>query len=707
MSTMAVKQKPEQRSQAPTGQINLLPASAASREQLPINERESSCACGGGCPGCSSENNKHPLQAKLRVDSISHVSGQDANHLEGGNEKFRNADSVKQTASSGDLLPFLGTIQHSFGRHDVSHIRSHTDAKSAVTAYALGAEAFTQGADVSFSRAPSLHTAAHEAAHVIQQGIGVQLSGGMGQQGDRYERHADEVADRVTRGQSSEALLDQMPSVGSSSHSSSVMQFRRIPPNVSALLTATSGSGNGVNFSANAEGVLRLINRAMAELTHAERVSVLRSRRGALTEAEFDALPRRERRIRHVNAILALFPAHESGDPTLLDAGPRPLTSDVANIATVVGHANTIFTAIASGAQDASLTQVFGAGSLVAAKTKYANARTRMNALHTSNHVVTDRGSGFSDEVFEGGLTDSDQISVNPSTIDSPNDNDSITTFIHESMHAGNNDINDNTYINTTGFTDQTEIQKLGNAAHFEVVPWRILAPASDGAYQVLPPTTPRTFQTFVPAGTTVGAITAPARTTSLGAAVAATDRFREAWTMGLNLHRIYVQIFRTPTDWTLPQAALSGIRFDTSIPFWSKVMKMTVHMKTTINPASADPAEHPVSQIDIALSEGLTRKLANGMFLLDALQDDAMVLAFEAANSGTAERSTAFPGGVHGSVNDERDFLLRLATRHTTVAPMTGTVARDLRVITQMGDPTLVLWSDILQARNPTSFAD
>lgn len=56
---------------------------------------------------------------------------------------------------------------------------------------------------------PTLRTAAREVAHVIQQQAGVQLSGGVGQVGDRYEQHADAVAEQVVQGRSAEALLDQ------------------------------------------------------------------------------------------------------------------------------------------------------------------------------------------------------------------------------------------------------------------------------------------------------------------------------------------------------------------------------------------------------------------------------------------------------------------------------------------------------------------
>lgn len=71
----------------------------------------------------------------------------------------------------------------------------------------MGAEAFATGNHVAFASPPDLHTAAHEAAHVVQQRAGVHLKGGVGEIGDTYERNADEVADRVVQGQSAHDLL--------------------------------------------------------------------------------------------------------------------------------------------------------------------------------------------------------------------------------------------------------------------------------------------------------------------------------------------------------------------------------------------------------------------------------------------------------------------------------------------------------------------
>jgi hypothetical protein len=113
---------------------------------------------------------------------------------------------------SGQPLPYLQHIQKAFGQHDVSAVRSFTGDEASVASRRIGAEAYTMGPRVAFRDAnPSLHTVAHEAAHVIQQRAGVQLKGGVGQQGDVYERHADAVADAVVSGRSAEPLLSQGP----------------------------------------------------------------------------------------------------------------------------------------------------------------------------------------------------------------------------------------------------------------------------------------------------------------------------------------------------------------------------------------------------------------------------------------------------------------------------------------------------------------
>jgi hypothetical protein len=105
-------------------------------------------------------------------------------------------------------LPHLDAIQRSFGPHDVGGVRAHVGGDAATAARSIGASAYATGNDVAFASPPDLRTAAHEAAHVVQQREGLSLSGGVGRAGDAYEQHADAVADLVVRGESATALLE-------------------------------------------------------------------------------------------------------------------------------------------------------------------------------------------------------------------------------------------------------------------------------------------------------------------------------------------------------------------------------------------------------------------------------------------------------------------------------------------------------------------
>src|SRR5262249_55100531 len=117
--------------------------------------------------------------------------------------------ALSAVASGGGQLPYLDEIQRSFGRHDVSRVSAHQGRAVADAADALGARAFAVGNAVAFDGAPDLHTAAHEAAHAVQQRGSVQLRGGIdGGASDPHEQHADQVADKVVRGESAEALLE-------------------------------------------------------------------------------------------------------------------------------------------------------------------------------------------------------------------------------------------------------------------------------------------------------------------------------------------------------------------------------------------------------------------------------------------------------------------------------------------------------------------
>ena len=113
-------------------------------------------------------------------------------------------------AGGGGALPHSDRIQASFGGFDVSGISAHVGGAASDACKDMGASAYATGSSVAFKGAPDLHTAAHEAAHIVQQQAGVSLPGGVGAVGDRYEQHADKVADAVVAGRSAEPILSQM-----------------------------------------------------------------------------------------------------------------------------------------------------------------------------------------------------------------------------------------------------------------------------------------------------------------------------------------------------------------------------------------------------------------------------------------------------------------------------------------------------------------
>jgi nucleoid-associated protein YgaU len=145
---------------------------------------------------------------------------------EGGAQSASDVQGVAAAGVSGagTTLPHFDLIQRAFGRHDVSGIQAHVGGPAAAASDAIGANAYATGSHMAFRESPDLHTAAHEAAHVVQQRGGVQLKGSVGEAGDRYEQHADAVADRVVRGESAEGLLDEMAGGSTASPSTGPVQ---------------------------------------------------------------------------------------------------------------------------------------------------------------------------------------------------------------------------------------------------------------------------------------------------------------------------------------------------------------------------------------------------------------------------------------------------------------------------------------------------
>lgn len=145
----------------------------------------------------------------------------------------------------GARLPHLEAVQRSFGGHDVSGIRAHVGGAARDAAGDLGAKAYASGGQVAFAETPDLHTAAHEAAHVVQQRAGVQLKGNVGRSGDRYEAHADAVADRVVQGRSAEDLL--APYAGGGAAGGDAVQMKSLKTHGGTFTTQQYEALTGAN----------------------------------------------------------------------------------------------------------------------------------------------------------------------------------------------------------------------------------------------------------------------------------------------------------------------------------------------------------------------------------------------------------------------------------------------------------------------------
>ena len=175
---------------------------------------------------------------------------------------------------------------------------------------------------------------------------------------------------------------------------------------------------------------------------------------------------------------------------------------------------------------------------------------------------------------------------------------------------------------------------------------------------------------------------------------------FREAWTLGLNLHMLYVTSCavrasgarsRSAAGWAASAPGSSR----RALPFWSKVMKLTIHERTAIDPTSADPSRQPVTGIDVALSEGVVRKLSIAMDAVPGTEAEAT--AFLNAKATAAERAAAT------TVATERDLLMRLVLRER-VGSITGSVDRDFRMATRMGTVGGTFREILRRARRRTS---
>jgi len=108
-----------------------------------------------------------PVQAHTAPEGAPGAASEDRVH----------AAAAQGIATPSSRLPHSDTIQRLFGRHDISSVQAHTGAEATASARAMHADAYATGNHIVLGDRADLHTAAHEAAHIVQQRGGVQLKG--------------------------------------------------------------------------------------------------------------------------------------------------------------------------------------------------------------------------------------------------------------------------------------------------------------------------------------------------------------------------------------------------------------------------------------------------------------------------------------------------------------------------------------------------
>ncbi|MCO6433786.1 eCIS core domain-containing protein [Nitrosomonas nitrosa] len=201
-------------------------------------------------------------------------------------------------ADASLTLPHSEQIQAAFGHHDVSHVRTSIGGTARSANQRMGALAFTSGDRIGFRESPSLHLAAHEAAHVIQQREGLSLPGNVGRAGDRWEQHADRVADAVVSGRSAEPVLDEVavPSASSNKVAESDSSLAASTSDVQRQITSgASRLFESAPVTAEAPGAAEERNQEIPEEGSREAAPTERGEEGsaldAAVEGESEAPP--------------------------------------------------------------------------------------------------------------------------------------------------------------------------------------------------------------------------------------------------------------------------------------------------------------------------------------------------------------------------------------------------------------------------------
>jgi hypothetical protein len=526
----------------------------------------------------------------------------------------------------------------------------------------LGALAFTRGTDIHLGPGQEEHLP-HEAWHVVQQKQGrvqatTQMKGAAINDDAGLEREADRMAPRTL----SEARPITIPQKASI-QSPIATQLRRVP---SAASISAEFPASGSGFESARIALARILSRTWAALPAVQQVLLANSPPAGLAWTNEESLQTallaasRSQIVAFADALRAAHPSSALGDINLMETGARAGTSDAANLSILLSKANAIYDDIAGGNRDRDLADVFGSSKVATAKGKYAKSKVKAAQIIRGNKVISDR-SGFSDEVGLGGVSSGSKISLLAEFVDNPSASESIVSFIHECAHAGNPDVDDFGYISDPTFTRQSTDFKLKNAAHYEVAPRRKLG---------LEPTF--TGVVFVPASSSSGA--SRPLTPEEQVLRSISEIFRKAWDRSVDLHQRMVEFAVQPRKWYTDTSAR------TELLAWSLLAKLTLHKRIGAFPPTWVVGTMPVSQLDIALSEGMVRKidLAKAAAPNDS---DEVALQISIHASSTEKADLAATTSAAARARKQADLSVLIVLR-SFVRSLTGTLGGDRQLI-------------------------
>ena len=531
----------------------------------------------------------------------------------------------------------------------------------------VGALAYAQGRTIYLGPGQETHLP-HEAWHVVQQaqgrvkpnrhlprGAAINDEHALESEADVMGMRAAHISSASSAGISAApATLLSPPSLPpASSHHGEVRQLRLPSPGkLAALLKGPVDAAEG-NALAHRNGL-----RLLLEAIHVTHLSV-RLRSGFFdTETNADLLEL-------VRSLLSDDPSLELKLPTFYDT-KKETKSDEADrriIAQLVSDTDWLFGQIESSQWNEELENAFpqdmaGEDRVQDARDNYRSARKSMNELYEKGCIFIDRSdylraidlAGFALSTPKEGIVLQDGIIANHEA--------ACLTLLHESMHIGGMSVEDTMYPSHPDFDTLDTYGKLCNASHYEVVPAIILEvpdaaplPVMQDAPMLssLPHSMDLNSDSKRPANPSSASAQSPLHLL-ISPSSPATQSTSPLHSTHLD-EDSKLPVTPSPDDWDTASASESDTEWDESHPFnlahkdlfgaynasltsyshlmtlhhdphrWSLELKpslnalsvlmaLTIHQKPLIDPERKSPYFDPVSEIDLALAEGITRKL-------------------------------------------------------------------------------------------------